>query len=653
MSNFLSLAPHLKSMVLRMTIFLLMLTSVTFIAIERAPKHQVENSVQHSQDISLITALADKDKQLEYLLLAEPQSEFPRYVIKYKDQPKIIVVKVPSSSHMNLEREVLLKYRIPYAIAQPDWLAAHKGVLDDAATSDSVWQSVSGFMMRNAIGLLLLVLGALALKKGLPGMGMSGSLIKPENLKGSMDDLIGMEDIKREVSHLEEMILHRDLYKSHNIDKPFNVMLTGPAGTGKTKLAGYLAKKLGIPLIQASGSGLESGLVGGGSKMLNAIYKKACKQGRCLIFLDEAQSLFMPRGRGERKWDDDTANTLLGLLDGIKSDAGRDVIWVVASNFDEINSSMDEAMLRRFAVKINFRLPNKIERRQLLEVFLQRKASHCVNWDQLNLDYAAQITANLSPALLESVVDRASMIAIEEKKQIDTDLLFRAFERSVIGLTDRAASADKDKQRERVALHELGHFFMQIDPLLREGLSLEQVKLQSSLLKISTESVSKLGALGYVLSAAPESGLQTLAELEQEVMQLYGGVAAEELFYGARGISVGSQNDIQKATSRLDLMVNQLSMYSHTKLDYRQLQQDGNNAESLRQLEAKSDELYSRTLKVIKSYAALITSIKTTLLERYVLSKDEVFVLLDGLMKNRENSPVISAVGSAQPLTLH
>ncbi|MGB4347096.1 MAG: ATP-binding protein, partial [Burkholderiaceae bacterium] len=513
MSNFLSLAPHLKSMVLRMTIFLLMLTSVIFIAIERAPKHHVENSVQHSQDISLITALADNDKQLDYLLLAEPQSEFPRYVIKYKDQPKIIVVKVPSSSHMNLEREVLLKYRIPYAIAQPDWLAAHKAVLDDAATSDSVWQSVSGFLMRNAIGLLLLVLCALALKKGLPGMGMSGSLIKPENLKGSMDDLIGMEDIKREVSHLEEMILHRDLYKSHNIDKPFNVMLTGPAGTGKTKLAGYLAKKLGIPLIQASGSGLESGLVGGGSKMLNAIYKKACKQGRCLIFLDEAQSLFMPRGRGERKWDDDTANTLLGLLDGIKSDAGRDVIWVVASNFDEINSSMDEAMLRRFAVKINFRLPNKIERRQLLEVFLQRKASHCVNWDQLNLDYAAQITANLSPALLESVVDRASMIAIEEKKQIDTDLLFRAFERSVIGLTDRAASADKDKQRERVALHELGHFFMQIDPLLREGLSLEQVKLQSSLLKISTESVSKLGALGYVLSAAPESGLQTLAEL--------------------------------------------------------------------------------------------------------------------------------------------
>ena len=141
-----------------------------------------------------------------------------------------------------------------------------------------------------------------------------------------------MEDIKREVLHLEAMINQRHLYKSHNMDKPFNVMLTGPAGTGKTKLTGYLAKKLNIPLIQIAGSSLESGLVGGGSKSLNAIYKKACAQKRCLIFLDEAQSLFMPRGRSERRWDDDTANTLLGLLDGIKSTEGLEVIWMVASS---------------------------------------------------------------------------------------------------------------------------------------------------------------------------------------------------------------------------------------------------------------------------------------------------------------------------------
>lgn len=626
-----SLAQPLKNARLRTALFGLLLLSAIIISIESMPKLLPSSPVVYSQDVSLITSLPSQRERLDYLLVAQPTSESPRYVIKYKDQAKLLAVKVPNSTHVNLEREVLLRNGIPYAIAQPDWLIANPQVLQDQAAEQGFWAAAGGFLARNAIGILLLVLMVVMLKKSLPGMGSSTSVIKPEKLKGSMDDLIGMEDIKREVAHLEAMIENRELYKSHNIDKPFNVMLTGPAGTGKTKLAGYLAKKLNIPLIQASGSGLESGLVGGGSKALNAIYKKAVAQGRCLIFLDEAQSLFMPRGRGERKWDDDTANTLLGLLDGIKSDEGNGVIWVVASNFDDANSEMDEAMLRRFAVKINFRLPNKAERRELLSVFLRRKEASVVDWERLNLDYVADITANLSPALLETVVDRASMIAIEEKTRIDTTLLFRAFERSAIGLTDRAASAEKDKQRERVALHELGHFFMQIDPLLKQGLPLDEVKQKSPLLKISTESVSKLGALGYVLSATPDAGLQTLEELEQDVMQLYGGVAAEELFYGARGISVGSQNDIQKVTARLELMVNQLSMYSRSKLDYRQLKRDGAHDDSLRAVEAKADELYSQTLAAIASYRGWMEQLKATLMERYVLSKDEVFELIGQL----------------------
>jgi cell division protease FtsH len=586
-----------------------------------------------SQDISEITQLVTNKSRLEYLLVAQPLSEFPRYIFKYKDAASIHVVKVPSTSHSNLEREVLLKNSIPYAIAKAGYLEANQEILQDEDAHSGFLSEAGGFLARNGIGLLLLVLLFFVVRKNLPGMAGGASLVKPENLKGSMDDLIGMEDIKQEVAHLEEMIRNRDLYRSHNIDKPFNVMLTGPAGTGKTKLAGYLAKKLNIPLIQASGSGLESGLVGGGSKALNAIYKKACAQERCIIFLDEAQSLFMPRGRGDKKWDDDTANTLLGLLDGVKSDRGASVIWVVASNFNDATTPMDEAMLRRFTVKINFRLPNKVERRELLNVFLSKKDPVCVDWAGLNLDYVADITANHSPALLETVVDRASMIAIQEKMLITTDVLFRAFERAAIGLTDRATTADQDKKRERVALHELGHFFMQIDPLLRQGMDWDKVKGRSSLLKISTESVSKIGALGYVLSSSEDVSLQTVEEMEQDVIQLYGGVAAEELFYGARGISTGSQNDIQKITAMLDLMVNQLSMYSRSKLDYTRFRNDSSNEETVRQVEAKADELYTRTLEAMKPYKDIMWSLKDTLLERYVLSKDEVFELLSDMRK--------------------
>jgi cell division protease FtsH len=95
------------------------------------------------------------------------------------------------------------------------------------------------------------------------------------------------------------------------------------------------------------------------------------------------------------------------------------------------------------------------------------------------------------------------------------------------------------------------------------------------------------------------------------------------------GISVGSQNDIEKATRMLNLMVNRLSMYSRSKIDYTQLGQDGAGAHAIRQVELKSDELYSYTLGAIRDYKAVIESIKDTLLDQYVLSKDAVFALLE------------------------
>ncbi|SFF56200.1 cell division protease FtsH [Duganella sp. CF458] len=625
MFNIYKLQLALKNPLVRITLVLLACAGLAF-ALLRGEVAQDAAPVVRSQNIGEITALVAQRDKLDYLLIARPLADSPRYVYKFKHDATLHVVVVPSTSHQSLEREVLLRNNIPYAIAKEDFLAAHKGVLLD---DGGQWASVQAFLKRHAFDILVIGLLLFVLKWGVPGMGMNASVIAPDQLKGSMDDLIGMEDIKQEVLHLEDMIRNREVYKQHNIDKPFNVMLTGPAGTGKTKLAGYLAKRLGYPLIQASGSALESGYVGGGSKALNALYKKACARGNCIIFLDEAQALFMPRGRGEKKWEDDTANTLLGLLDGVKSEQGQGVIWIVASNFDDASTAMDEAMLRRFSVKINFRLPNKGERRALLESFLKRKQDGLVNWNEMDLDQVAEITANLSPALLETVVDRASMISIQEKCVINTDLMFRAFERATIGLTDRATTAEKTRQRERIALHELGHFFMQIDPYLRAGMPLAEVKEKSHLLKISTEAVSKMNALGYVLSAGDDMSLRTLEEMERDVMQLYGGVAAEELFYGARGISVGSQNDIEKATKMLNMMVNRLSMYSRSKLDYSQLRGETGDEHTLLQVEAKADELYSTTLAAMRDYRSVMESIKEELMERYVLSKDGIFALLE------------------------
>ena len=347
MSSLIKLHHSLKRFYLPLAIFFIALGASTF-ANYKSTQSSPSGLVEQSQDISEITALVGNKSRIEYVLIAQPLADFPRYVFKYLDQPTIHSVKVPISTHVSLEREILLKNSIPYAMAKDDFLAAHPEILDNHRAPLDV---LGGFMLKNIFSILslgIMVFLCFAVKNGMPGMGAKAAVTRPSAIKGTMDDLIGMADIKQEVAHLEDMIRNRSLYRAHNIDKPFNVMLTGPAGTGKTKLVGYLAKKLNVSLIQASGSGLESGFVGGGANALNRLYKKACKEGNCIIFLDEAQSLFMPRGRSEKKWEDDTANTLLGLLDGIKSSEGAGVIWVVASNFDDANTAMDEAMLRRF-----------------------------------------------------------------------------------------------------------------------------------------------------------------------------------------------------------------------------------------------------------------------------------------------------------------
>lgn len=455
-----------------------------------------------------------------------------------------------------------------------------------------------------------------------------GKAIHPDSIVGDIDELIGLEDIKQEVLQIQHMIQNRILYKSHDLEKPFNILMSGPAGTGKTKMASYLAKSLNIPMYSQPAGALETGLIGGGSQTLNDIYKDASAHPMALVFLDEGQVLLEKRGKDMmRKNADDTANALLSILDGTNTKGQSQIITVIASNFNDATYEMDDAMLRRFPIKIDFRLPNLEERKEILSYYLGKKDSVCIDWENINLNYIADITAGMSPALLNGVTDKASLIAIQEEKKIDTSILFRAFERCSVGLTDRAQTKGRDEERKRIAIHELGHFFTQIQPMIEMGLSWDKIKEESRLLKISTEAIAKVNALGYVLNSQEDKNLKTLSQLEQEVVELYGGAAAEEIFYGKSNISIGSSNDFEKATKILDAMVNKLSMYSSSKINY-SLLGEIDKKDNISKIEEISSRLYDVSLDFISSNREKIELLTEILLVNYVMTKDEVFDIL-------------------------
>lgn len=593
-----------------------------------------------TKDLASVSSLANNKDNIEFIYVIDANKASPIYVLKAKNSDQVSVLQVPSWTHNNLEARVLMPNAVSYQLADEAFVQANKAVLDALVElpRPSIFARIASMVFGN-LGLILMVVLIFFFLKAMPRGAGASNIVKPEDIPGSLDDLVGLEDIKAEVAHLKSMIENRGAYEAHGIAKPFNVMLSGPAGTGKTKLAGFVAKDLGVPIIYASGSNLETGYVGGGSASLKEIQAKAQALGDCVIFLDEAQTLLMQRGQSDQKWADDTPNTLLTILDGIqvkkkgffaknvKPSNGVGIVWVVASNFDENKMAMDEAVLRRFPVKIAFRLPSHKERRELLDRLLKAKAEGCVSWPSVDLDRAAGVMEGLSPAAITTVVDTASRISIEEKAPIDTSMLLKAYERVTIGLTDRETTAGKEKDRERVAIHEMGHFIAHVARDLRAGVPVEEIKKKSTFIKVSTESIAQQGALGYMLSTRPESSLQSVTDLEQQVVELYGGMAAEEVFYGQAGVSLGASNDIQKATKILRAMVEQVSVYGRAKLDYSGFQAVPKDV--VAKIEEKSAELYEEALRSIEENREFIVQACRVLNTKYVIEKDEIFQYLD------------------------
>ncbi|GBG13610.1 ATP-dependent zinc metalloprotease FtsH [Novimethylophilus kurashikiensis] len=456
------------------------------------------------------------------------------------------------------------------------------------------------------------------------GQFKSLKFIEPGQIKGSIDDLVGMDDIKGEVAQIVDQYLRRAEYAEYGINKPFNVMFSGPAGTGKTKLASYLAKELKLPILFHSAANLETGFVAGGSNTLTRIVAMAKRRRQCIVFLDEAQDLFAKRG-GRRKYDDDTANTLLSLLDGVRSRGDAEIIWIVASNFNSETMQMDEAMLRRFQMKVDFRLPNKEERLAIVHHYLDQRADKVLA--DLDLRHLVDVTEGRSPADIETIVNQAGISAVQTGELIGADTLMQAAERVLVGNVNTNTTAERERDRRIIATHEWGHFLMDLDhERRRTGDNWEKILADMKTIKISLKANPRTNALGFVFHKQGSNLLMTKGDIEHEVRVLLGGMANEELFFGEDGTTNGAHNDITRVTKLLHHAVGEMGMYRKTRLNFGALK-EGNHKdldeETRNIMEAQSERLYGETKAVLARLMPLTEYLVSELLAADEMSLGE------------------------------
>jgi len=563
-------------------------------------------------EVKIVELLQKIDTQSKVYMIKEEKDKLS--IVAVNNTETLLVKSIPFLSMTFTLESKLLDQEIAY-----EWLEKQK--------------KPTQYMMKlfdpDVINVLLLlgIIYFLMYTSGIKLFSKEFNAIQPKEIEGDFSELIGYEDIKAEARQLEHIITQKERYAKYGIHGTFNILFSGKAGTGKTKFALYLAKDLQIPIVSSSGS-LDEMYVGTGARKIRNLFKEANKLAQnsahksCILFIDEGQNLLRSRGHNSNnKWEDDTSNELLAHLDGVEKGKKHNIIVIIASNFHENNLEMDPAMLRRFKKKIHFRDPNIDERKEILLHYLKKIEE---KEDNIDISYLAKNMSGMTPAIIESVVQEAGLMSLRENIYVGTELLLKAFERMVIGNSSRRTMEGEDSVRRIVTVHELGHFLVEYHrALLASDGDILKAKELTCILKISSESIAQIGALGFALREQNDSMmLKSVDEIEWDIKQLYGGMAAEEMVYGKNGHTTGGTDDVKKATKLLEHLIVENSVYSTSKLNYKIL---GSDDEQLPLMEEKSKVLYEESMAIVKEHEGLLLYLSGVLMREWSLSKDTLF----------------------------
>ncbi len=196
-------------------------------------------------------------------------------------------------------------------------------------------------------------------------------------------------------------------------------LFSGPPGTGKTMVAGLIARELDLELYQVDLSKVVSKWVGETEKNLARVFD-AAEEGHALLLFDEADALFGQRSSEMKSANDRYANLEVNyLLQRVEAFGG---ITILTTNLE---TAIDDALKRRLAGHVVFAKPDEEERALLWE--RQCRTGLAPLARDVDYDELANVFPNMTGANIRNAALAAAFLAAADKStRITLDHLMRA-----------------------------------------------------------------------------------------------------------------------------------------------------------------------------------------------------------------------------------
>ncbi len=180
------------------------------------------------------------------------------------------------------------------------------------------------------------------------------------------DDVGGMGDTIRQLREMVELPLrYPELFTRLGVDPPRGVLLHGPPGTGKTRLARAVANESEASFFTINGPEIMGSAYGESEKRLREVFEEAAKAAPSIVFIDEIDSIAPKRGQVSGEAEKRLVAQLLTLMDGLSAGAG--IVVIAATNRPD---AIDEALRRpgRFDREIVIGVPDESGRREIIGI---------------------------------------------------------------------------------------------------------------------------------------------------------------------------------------------------------------------------------------------------------------------------------------------